>query len=141
MNIHRNGRVVVLDAQEEASFSERRAAIAADALVAEKAARALALRDEAADIIDESVGIDTTLPPEHRTRELIMLNSVFADLLNKARGRPLAAPEQAQLDGLQAAFDNAKSVRAAEAIARAEVASAKDATAVRAVAGVRARLP
>lgn len=141
MTIHRNGRPYSPTAQEEASLSARRAVIAADALVAEKAARALALREEAADIIDESVGIDTTLSPEHRTRELIMLNSVFANLLNKARGRPLGAPEQAQLDGLQTAFENAKSVRAAEALARAEVASAKDATAVRAVAGVRARLP
>lgn len=141
MNIHRNGRLVVASPTEEASIAAHQARVEADHLQLQIAARVLELRQEAADLIDASAGIDTALPPEHRVRELVLLNATFSDLLDRARGRPLSGPEQATLAGLRAVFDGAKAIRAAEAAARGEAASATTPGALRGVQGVAARLP
>lgn len=141
MNVHRNGLSEVVTGADEAKLGAALAVASSGVLAEARRARQLELRDEAADLIDSAAGIDTTLPIEHRTRELVMLQGAFADLLERRGGRPLTAPEQATLDGLRAVFEGAKTIRAAEAAARAEVASAVDLAAVRAVRGVGARRP
>lgn len=141
MNIHKNGRYVVASAADETALTAAVARASTVIFELERAERIMELRQEAADLIDTSAGIDITLPSEHRVRELIMMNSAFSDLLDRARGRPLAAPEQAQLDGLRAVFEGAKTIRAAEATARSEAVSAKTEGALRGVLGVAARLP
>lgn len=137
MTSHWNGRSTEAPPAE---IDTVRAAASAFLLAEAKRSRALELRQEAADLIDASAGIDTTLPPEHRVRELSILQAGFSDLLERRDGRPLTAPEQAQLDAVRAVFDGAKAIRAAEAVARAEVAAAKDHAALRGVLGVAARL-
>lgn len=141
MKINRNGVDETASVPEEVAFTAHQATSATAVLAKSREQRAIELRQEAADLIDTSAGIDTTLPAEHRARELIMLNAAFSDLLVRARGRPLSGPEQAQLDGLRAVFEGAQAIRAAEAAARAEAAAAVDLTAVRAVPGVAGRLP